>query len=59
MKNREHVLRELEKIESITSELNFIIKHQQPIESYMAMIEKLRNCIEQTKLYVNSEPIGY
>jgi hypothetical protein len=60
MKNRENVLRELDKIDSLTNQLNLIIKRQEPIQTYMETLGKMRECVDQARLYVNSEPInGY
>lgn len=58
MKNRENILRELDKIESLTNQLNLIIKRQEPISVYMETLEKLRERVDQARLYVNNEPIG-
>lgn len=34
MKNRNNVLHQLDKIDGIANQLNFIVKTQQPIEDY-------------------------
>lgn len=60
MKHRNSILHELNKIEGLTNQLNFIVNQQQPIEEYKAALDKIRDCIEQTRAYVESEPIsGY
>lgn len=60
MKHRDSILHELNKIEGLTNQLNFIVNQQQPIEEYRAVLDKIRDCIEQTRAYVESEPIsGY
>jgi len=59
MKHRDSILRELNKIESLTNELNFIVNQQHPIEDYKAALERIRESIDQTRLYVESEPISY
>jgi len=60
MKNRENILRELDKIESLTNQLNLIVKRQEPISAYMETLEKIRERVDQARLYVNNEPInGY
>lgn len=59
MKNRNSVLHELDKIEGIASQMNFILKRGEPIESYLAAIEKLKDSVSQIRLYVESEPISY
>jgi len=60
MKHRNNILHELNKIEGLTSQLNFIVNQQQPIQDYKAALEKIRECIEQTRIYIENEPIdGY
>ena len=60
MKHRDSILHELNKIESLTNQLNFIVNQQQPIEEYKATLDKIRDCIEQTRAYIENEPIsGY
>jgi hypothetical protein len=55
MKNKNNVLHQLDKIDGITSQLNFVVKQQQPIEDYMKLLEMLREVVDQTRLYVESE----
>jgi len=59
MKNRDNVLHQLDKIDGITNQLNFIVKSQQPIEDYIKLLETLREVVEQTRLFVESEPQMY
>jgi hypothetical protein len=60
MKHRESILQQLNKIESLTNELNFIVNQQLPIQEYKSVLSKIQDCIEQTRAYVESEPIsGY
>jgi hypothetical protein len=59
MKNRDSVLHQLNKLESGTQRLNFILKQQQPIEDYLKVLDEMREIIEQTRLYIESEPINY
>ena len=59
MKNKNNVLHQLDKIDGITSQLNFIVKQQQPIEDYLQLLETLREVIDQTRLYVESEQTMY
>ena len=59
MKNRDSVLHQLNKLESGTQKLNFILKQQQPIEDYLKVLDEMREIIEQTRLYIESEPINY
>jgi hypothetical protein len=59
MKNKNNVLHQLDKLDSIANQLNFIVKQQQPVEVYMEGLEKLKETIEQTRLFVESEPTMY
>jgi hypothetical protein len=60
MKHRDSILRELDKIESLTHQLNFIINQQQPIEVYKEALENINTSIDQARMYIESEPIdGY
>jgi hypothetical protein len=59
MKNKNNVLHQLDKLDSIANQLNFIIKQQQPLEVYMEGLEQLKETIEQTRLFVESEQTIY
>ena len=59
MKNKNNVLHQLDKMDNLTNQLNFIVKQQQPIETYLEGIDKLKEIIEQTRLFVESEPTMY
>jgi len=59
MKNKNNVLHQLDKIESITNQLNFVVKNQQPIEEYLKLLEILRETVDQTRLFVESEQTIY
>lgn len=59
MKNRDNVLHQLDKIDSIANQLNFTVRNQQPLETYMELLDKLRETVEQTRLFVESEPQMY
>ena len=59
MKNKNNVLHQLDKMDSLANQLNFIVKQQQPLETYMEGIDKLRGIIEQTRLFVESEQTMY
>ena len=59
MKNKNNVLHQLDKIDGITSQLNFVVKQQQPIEDYMKLLEMLREVVDQTRLYVETEQTMY
>jgi len=59
MKNRESVLHQLNKIESGTNKLNFIIKQNQPLEEYLKVLGEMREAIDQARLYIETEPMTY
>jgi hypothetical protein len=59
MKNKNNVLHQLDKMDNLANQLNFIVKQQQPLETYMEGIDKLREIIEQTRLFVESEQTMY
>jgi hypothetical protein len=59
MKNKNNVLHQLDKIDGITNQLNFIIKTQQPIEDYIKLLEILREVVDQTRGFVEVEPEAY
>ena len=59
MKNKNNVLHQLDKIDSITNQLNFVVKNQQPIEEYTKLLEILRETVDQTRLFVESEHTIY
>jgi hypothetical protein len=59
MKNKNNVLHQLDKIDGITNQLNFVVKQQQPIEDYMKLLEMLREVVDQTRTFVEVEPEAY
>lgn len=59
MKNKNNVLHQLDKIDGITNQLNFIVKTQQPIEDYIKLLDTLREVVDQTRLFVENEPQSY
>jgi len=59
MKNRNNVLHQLDKIDGITNQLNFIVKTQQPIEEYTKLLDTLREVVDQTRSFVENEPQSY
>lgn len=59
MKNRNNVLHQLDKIDGITNQLNFIVKTQQPIEEYTKLLDTLREVVDQTRSFVENEPQMY
>ena len=59
MKNKNNVLHQLDKIDGIANQLNFIVKTQQPIEEYTKLLDTLREVVDQTRLYIETEPQAY
>ena len=59
MKNKDNVLHQLDKMDNLANQLNFIVKQEQPLEVYIEGIERLKDIIEQTRLFVESEPTMY
>jgi hypothetical protein len=59
MKNKNNILHELDKIEGLTNQLNFIVNNQRPIEEYKEALERIRTSVDQTRLFVESEPQSY
>lgn len=59
MKNKNNVLHQLDKMDNLANQLNFIVKQDQPLETYIEGINKLKEIIEQTRLFVESEPTMY
>lgn len=59
MKNKDNVLHQLDKMDNLANQLNFIVKQEQPLEVYLEGIGKLKDIIEQTRLFVESEQTMY
>ncbi len=59
MKNRNNVLHQLDKMDNLANQLNFIVKSQQPIEEYIKLLDTLREVIDQTRSFIDNEPQSY
>ena len=59
MKNKNNVLPQLDKIDGIANQLNFMVKTQQPIEDYVKLLETLRGVVDQARGFVDVEPSEY
>jgi hypothetical protein len=59
MKNKDNVLHQLDKMDNLANQLGFIVKQDQPLEVYLEGIDKLKDMIEQTRLFVESEQTMY
>lgn len=52
-------MHELDKIEGALSNLNFIIKRGESIESYVATMGKIKESVDQIRLYVENEQTSF
>jgi hypothetical protein len=59
MKNKDNVLHQLDKMDNLANQLNFIVKQEQPLEIYLEGIDRLKDMIDQTRLFVESEQTMY
>ena len=59
MKNKNNVLHQLDKMDNLANQLNFIVKQGQPLEIYLEGIDKLKDIIDQTRLFVESKQTMY
>ena len=59
MKNKNNVLHQLDKIDSIANQLNFTVKQGSSIEAYMELLGKLIETVDQARLFVENEPQAY
>ena len=59
MKNKNNVLHQLDKIDSIANQLNFTVKQGSSIEAYMELLGKLRETVDQARLFIENEPQAY
>jgi len=59
MKNKDNVLHQLDKMDNLANQLGFIVKQGQPLETYLEGISKLKDMVEQTRLFVESEQTMY
>jgi hypothetical protein len=59
MKNKNNVLHQLDKIDGIANQLNFMVKTQQPIEDYVKLLDTLREVVDQARGFVDVEPSEY
>ena len=59
MKNKDNVLHQLDKMDNLANQLNFLVKQEQPLEVYLEGIDRLKDIIEQTRLFVESEQTMY
>jgi hypothetical protein len=58
MKNREIIMRRLERAESNMEKLNFILSRQGTREQFNDLIQETRELIQDTKSFVQQEPMS-
>jgi len=58
MKNREIIMRRLEKAESNMEKLNFLLSRQGTREQFNDVIQETREVIQDAKSFVQQEPMG-
>ena len=46
-------------MDNLANQLSFIVKQGQPLEVYLEGIDKLKDIIDQTRLFVESEQTMY
>jgi|TARA_R110000868_G_C10880861_1_gene762939 uncharacterized protein (DUF1499 family) len=56
MKNRDIIMRRLEKAEGNIEKLHFFLQRQSTREQFEEVIQVLRETISETKMFVDSEP---
>jgi archaellum component FlaC len=56
MRNRDYIYKKLESLDSTMSTLRHMVNTAQPIEAFMAEIEKGIDTIEEIKSQVENEP---
>jgi hypothetical protein len=58
MKNREIMMRRLERAESGIEKLHFILSRQGSREQFEEVLQEVRELIQETKAFVQQEPLG-
>jgi len=58
MKNREIIMRRLEKAESNMEKLSFFLNRQGTREQFSEVIQETREVIQDAKSFVQQEPLG-
>jgi hypothetical protein len=58
MKNREIIMRRLERAESNMEKLNFVLSRQGTREQFNELIQETRELIQDTKSFVQQEPMS-
>ena len=58
MKNREIIMRRLERAESNMEKLNFVLSRQGTREQFNDLIQEIREVIQDAKSFVQQEPMS-
>jgi hypothetical protein len=58
MKNRDIIMRRLEKLEGNVEKLHFIIQRQGTREQFEEILQETRELLSETKMFVDTEPLG-
>jgi hypothetical protein len=58
MKNRDIIMRRLEKLEGNIEKLYFIIQRQGTREQFEEILQETRELVSETKMFVDQEPLG-
>jgi hypothetical protein len=59
MRNRELIVSKLEQTEGKLKTLLMMVKMGQPIEDFLRTIGEAEELVQETKEYINREPINY
>lgn len=58
MRNREIIMRRLEKIEGNIEKMYLILQRQGSREQFEENLQEMRELVSETKMFVDSEPLG-
>jgi hypothetical protein len=58
MKNREIMMRRLERAEGGIEKLHFILSRQGSREQFEEVLQEIRELIQETKAFIQQEPLG-
>ena len=58
MKNREIIMRRLDKMEGNIEKIYFVLQRQGTREQFEENLQQLRELVAETKMFVDQEPLG-
>jgi hypothetical protein len=58
MKNREIIMRRLDKMEGNIEKMYFVLQRQGTREQFEENLQQLRELVSETKMFVDQEPLG-